>query len=68
MNGILKKGSKEPLEESDIREVLERDSAHHLATKLQRYFLWNLPQGRRKLVKVGGGQALRGTFRIKKGI
>jgi hypothetical protein len=65
MNGILKKGSKEPLEESDIREVLERDSAHHLATKLQRYFLWNLPlpQGRRKLVKVGGG-----TFRIKKGI
>ncbi|CAB4024574.1 multidrug resistance-associated 4-like, partial, partial [Paramuricea clavata] len=36
MNGIFKKGSKEPLEETDIREVLERDSAHHLATKLQR--------------------------------
>jgi hypothetical protein len=25
-------------------------------------------QGRRKLLKVGGGQALRGTFPIKKGI
>jgi hypothetical protein len=39
MNGIFKKGSKEPLEESDICEVLERDSAYHLATKLQRYSL-----------------------------
>ncbi|XP_028401691.1 multidrug resistance-associated protein 4-like [Dendronephthya gigantea] len=36
MNGTLKKGSKQPLEESDIRDVLKRDSTLHLATKLQR--------------------------------
>lgn len=36
MNGIFKKGSKQPLEESDIHDVLKRDSTHYLATKLQR--------------------------------
>ncbi|XP_028401677.1 multidrug resistance-associated protein 4-like isoform X2 [Dendronephthya gigantea] len=36
LNGTLKKGSKQPLEESDLHDVLERDSTYYLATKLQR--------------------------------
>ena len=37
MNDIFKKGYKQPLEESDIHEVLERDSSYHLQNRLKRY-------------------------------
>lgn len=41
LNDTLKKGRKQPLEESDIHKVLERDSTNYLARKLERYFLYN---------------------------
>ena len=42
LNSTFKKGSKRPLEETDIKKVLERDSTVFLATKLERYFLFSI--------------------------
>jgi hypothetical protein len=40
MNGTFKRGRKQPLNESDISDVIERDSTQYLANKLERYCIF----------------------------